>query len=78
MCVVANFKVEVGSMNVPHRDLYLSVTGSQCFQLGLLNLRISFIPPFTCRLTPALLCRTVVNGTAWVSGVSDWADWAAG
>lgn len=54
--VVTYFKVEMDSMNVPYRGLDLSATFSQCFQLGLLNLRNSFIPPFSCRLTPALLC----------------------
>lgn len=49
-------------MNVIYRSLALSVTGPECFQPGLLNLRNSFISPFTCRLTPALLGWPVVNG----------------
>lgn len=63
LCAVTIFIDELSSMSVIYRGLALSVSGPQCFQPGLLNLRNSFIPPFTCRLTPALLGWPVVNGT---------------
>ncbi|KAI9518222.1 hypothetical protein NQZ68_039163 [Dissostichus eleginoides] len=49
------------------QDELSSVSVGLCVGRGLLNLRNSFIPPFTCRLTPALRDSPVVNGTGDLS-----------
>lgn len=58
-------------MSVIYRGTALSGTGLQCSHSGPLNVRNSSIPPFTCRLTPALLGCPVVNGTGYLFFFSD-------